>query len=69
LCKEYKTVDLSWCVLRTKSVKLLRESDVTRPEREADRSPQFVPRLRLGAAIPILPHTTSWSKRERLYLY
>jgi len=69
LCKEDKPVASSWCVLRTKSVKLLRETDIMRPEREADRSLHFVPRLRMGAAIHVLPHTTSLSKRERLYLH
>jgi len=39
------------------------------PEREADRSLQFVPRLRMDTAITILPHLPSLSKRERLYIY
>ena len=68
LCKEDRPVALNWCVLRKKSVKLLRKADVMRPEREADRSLHFVPRLGIGATTPILPHTTSLSKRERLYL-
>jgi hypothetical protein len=48
-----------WCVLSYKERKTVAQSALRRPEREAYRSPQFVPRLRMGAAIPILPHTTS----------